>query len=146
MTNKNLSQCICIYMNQYNGCVAQHPYHDWTYYQPNVMLVRPFVLTKVWFVKKYFLHNFNSIEQKWLYIRRYWIMFYFKVFNRMITLICWRLKWEDNLLFSFLICFTFFAMESDKTNSEIRFPIVWLPHNDISFLLQIFDKKNYTCI
>ena len=36
----------------------------------------------------------------------------------------------------------FLLIKSDKPNSKIRFPMLCLPHNDMYFFAQIYNKKN----
>ena len=52
-----------------------------------------------------------------------------------------KIKMREQFIIFNSVYFYFFAIKSDKTNSEISFLIFWLTHNDISFILQFYDKK-----
>ena len=94
--------------NQYNGTtsVSRLNVNLLWYYLPTWYNVSASIcFHQSWFVNKYFPLNFNPIKQKWIILRIYWIMFHVKVFKHMSRFICWRLKWEDILLFQFQTSF-----------------------------------------
>ena len=115
------------------------------YIRTTIQLVKTaFVFIAGGFVFKYFLLNFSSIKRKCFNWKINPNNVLLKKINYMIKLIFWRLKREEILLFSYLVNFCLILeIKSARPDSKIKFLMICLPHNDISFLLQLY-KKSYS--